>query len=156
MKVSPEIIDKLNSLLASEHAAYVQYITHARMLSNWNYKKLVEYLTNRAEQEREHALELIDRILYLEGTPLFSEISNVNVGTDVFEMFNFDKDSELIAISDYIEGIELAVKLRDFGTRKLLEHILEEEESHLSEIEANMIQIAQNGIENYLPVQIGG
>lgn len=155
MKGTPEVITKLNELLAAEHAAYIQYITHARICENFGYKNLVEYLTGRANQEKEHAEELLDRILYLEGSPT-TIVSEVNVANIVIEMFPIDKEAELKAIADYISGIELAVANKDFGTRKLLEHILEEEEKHLNDIEANMSQITQSGIENYLSIQIGG
>lgn len=156
MKVSAEIISMLNKLLSAEHAAYVQYETHARMCENWGYKKLVEYLTERANQEREHTQELIDRIIFLEGIPIFYEIGEVLIGKEVFAMFEFDKKSELQAIVDYTEAIVLCEKEKDFGSRKILEHILEEEEKHLNDIEANFAQIEQAGYENYLSVQIGG
>lgn len=156
MKVNPIIITTLNNLLASEHAAYVQYTTHAQMCKNWGYFKLAEYLTKRADDEKEHALELIDRILFLEGKPFFTGIDPVDVGNTVGEMFPVDKDSELKAIADYVEAITLAVENKDFGTRKLLEHILEEEEVHLNDIEMNMTQITNSGIDNYLAIQIGG
>lgn len=155
MKVAPEIITMLNVRLSEEHSAYVQYTTHARMCANWGYEKLTAYLTERANQEKEHALELIDRILYLEGVPLFAEITPVIVGNEVIEMFPVDKNAELGAIAGYTELIELTIEKKDFGTRKLAEHILEEEETHLNDIEANMAQITQSGIENYLAVQIG-
>jgi bacterioferritin len=126
------------------------------MCANWGYGKLVEYLEKRAADEQAHALELIDRILYLEGTPLFSEMATVFVGNEVVDMFPIDKDAELIAIAGYCEAIQIAIENADFGTRKLLEHILEEEEQHLNDIESNMTQITNSGIADYLVIQIGG
>lgn len=154
MKVSPDIINMLNARLSEEHAAYVQYTTHASMCANNGYKKLAAYIKERAEQEREHAQELIDRILFLEGTPIFETVAPVNVGKDVVEMFPLDQTSEINAIAGYAEGINLCVANNDFGTRKLLEHILEEEEYHLNQIEENITQIVNSGVENYLIVQI--
>jgi bacterioferritin len=154
MKVAPEIINSLNDRLAEEHSAYVQYTTHALMCKNFGYMKLADYIGKRAEQEKEHAQELIDRILYLEGVPLFENITTVNVGSDVIEMFPNDKTSELTAIAGYITAIELCMFHKDFGTKKLIEHILSEEEEHLSDIEAIEKQITLSGIENYLVVQI--
>lgn len=155
MKGSDKVISKLNELLASEHSAIVQYTTHAREMANFGYEKLVEYLTKRANDEKEHAQELIDRILFLEGVPLFERIDPVNVGITVLEMFPNDQTSEINAIAGYAELIELAVTEKDFGTRKLAEHILEEEETHLNDIEANIAQIVQMGISNYLSTQVG-
>lgn len=156
MKVSPEIIDMMNMRLAEEHAAFVQYKTHASMCKNNGYMKLANYIDGRAEQEKEHAQELIDRILYLEGVPIYENITAVNVGSQIIEMFPNDQQSELMAIAGYIDLIELCVKLRDFGTRKLAEHILDEEEAHLNEIESNITQITNSGIDDYLIIQIEG
>jgi len=156
MKGSDKVISKLNSLLASEHSAIVQYTVHAREMANFGYEKLTEYITERMNQEKEHAQELIDRILFLEGIPLFENIDAVNVGSTVLEIFPNDQASEITAITGYTEGIEIAVAEKDFTTRALLEHILGEEEKHLSDIESNIYQITQMGIDNYLPVQIEG
>lgn len=148
------IIEILNELLASEHAAYVQYTLHARICENFGYKKLVEYLTKRADEEKEHASELIDRILFLKGVPDFVSMTEVKVGDSVIDMFPFDKEAELKAIADYNQAIEIAFATKDNGTRLLLEHILAEEERHFNDIEISMLQIVQIGIENYLTEQM--
>jgi bacterioferritin len=155
MRGSDKVLAKLNALLASEHAAIVQYTTHARMCENWGYGKLVDYLTERTNQEKEHAQELIDRILFLEGIPLFANIDAVNVGNTVLEMFPNDQTAEITAIMAYTEGIEIAVAEKDYTTRALLEHILGEEQAHLNDIESNIYQITQSGVDNYLIAQIG-
>lgn len=155
MKSSPEIIAMLNKRLAEENAAVIQYRAHAAMCKNWGYFKLASYIGTRAQQELEHAEELQARILYLGGEVL-TEVAPINVGNTVSELFVPDKESELAAIAGYIEGIELAIENKDFGTRNLLEHILEEEENHLHEIEFNMTQIMQMGIESYLSVKVEG
>ena len=154
MKGDPKVIAKLNSLLASEHSAIVQYSVHARIVANLGYGELVEYITERMNQEREHAQELIDRILFLEGVPLFENIDAVNVGSTVLEMFPNDQTSEITAITAYTEGIELAVAEKDYTTRALLEHILGEEQKHLSDIESNISQIIKSGIEIYLMAKV--
>ena len=153
MKTAPEILTMLNDRLIEEHAAAVQYRSHAAMCKNWGYFKLADYLNTRANQELEHAAELQDRILYLGGN--VSGLTNdVVLAETVTETFTLDKESELTAIAGYIEGIQLACEHKDYGTRRLLEHILEEEETHLNDIETNMSQITQMGIECYLSVQV--
>lgn len=154
MKVSPDIINMLNARLSEEHAAFVQYKTHASMCRNNGYEKLAAYIDGRANEEQGHAQELIDRILFLEGTPIFEIVAPVTVGSEIIEMFPLDQTAEINAIAGYAEGINLCVANNDFGTRKLLEHILSEEEEHLNAIESNLTQIINSGIEDYLIVQI--
>jgi bacterioferritin len=154
MKGSDKVISKLNTILAEEHSAYVQYITHGLMCKNNGYEKLAEYILKRAADEKEHAKELIERILFIGGVPLFAEIAPVIVGNTVIEMFPNDQKSEINAIASYSELIDLTVAEKDFGTRRLAEHILEEEETHLNDIESNITQIINSGIDNYLVAKI--
>jgi bacterioferritin len=48
----------------------------------------------------------------------------------------------------------LAIELGDGSSRELMESILKEEESHIDWIEAQIDQIKQMGINNYLVEQI--
>jgi bacterioferritin len=59
-----------------------------------------------------------------------------------------------MAVQAYNEGIQLAVESSDNGTRALLESILTDEEDHVDWLEAQLAQIEQIGIENYLTEQM--
>ncbi len=52
------------------------------------------------------------------------------------------------------EGIALATKKGDNGTRALLEEILTSEEEHIDYLEAQLHQIKELGFANYLAQQI--
>ena len=73
----------------------------------------------------------------------------------VKEMMENDCALEKEAIERLNELIQLAHTLKDFGTEELFEEILREEEEHVDWIEAQLDQISQMGIENYLAQQIG-
>jgi len=154
MKGSEKVIAMLNERLAAEHAGIVQYATHAAMCENWGYSKLSAYIMTRAKEEMKHAGMLLDRILFLEGVPTLINVGNVEIGEDVANMFLNDQKQEFSAITGYTDGVEIAVEAKDFATRKLMELILEEENEHMNVVEANIAQIIQMGIGNYLPVQI--
>jgi bacterioferritin len=62
--------------------------------------------------------------------------------------------AETDAIRAYNAGIRQAVELGDNGTRELLEAILKDEEDHLDWLEAQLDQIEQMGIQNYLVEQV--
>jgi bacterioferritin len=53
-------------------------------------------------------------------------------------------------------GIELARAKGDNGTRALLEEILKSEEEHIDWLEAQLHQIQEIGVENYLAQQLDG
>ncbi len=61
--------------------------------------------------------------------------------------------AEVIAIKSYNEGIRLATDVGDAGTMEPLKENLKEEEAHIDWIEAQLEQIKQMGIQNYLQEQ---
>jgi bacterioferritin len=58
-------------------------------------------------------------------------------------------------VEAYNEGVRLATEADDNGTRALLESILTDEEEHADWLEAQLDQIEQMGIQNYLSEQVG-
>ena len=155
MNGNPKIIETLNSLLADELTAINQYIVHSEMCSNWGYEKLHKADEKRAIDEMKHAEKLITRILFLEGIPVVSHLKNISIGSDVVAQHKNDMSSEIEAIAMYNNGIKLAAQVGDSGTRELLESILKDEEVHLDWLEAQINQISQMGIQNYLADQLG-
>jgi bacterioferritin len=154
MKAKPKIIEKLNALLSDELTAINQYIVHSEMCANWGYERLHEAIEKRAITEMKHAEKLIERILFLDGTPIVSKLNKIEIGSDVKAQFENDLDAERMAVQAYNEGIQLAVESGDNGTRALLESILTDEEDHVDWLEAQLAQIEQIGIENYLTEQM--
>ncbi|NTU96438.1 MAG: bacterioferritin [Chlorobiaceae bacterium] len=155
MKGNPKLIEKLNTLLADELTAINQYIVHSEMCSNWGYEKLHDADEKRAIDEMKHAEKLIARILFLEGIPVVSNLKKITIGAEVSAQHNNDRASEEDAITAYNEAIRLAVEIGDNGTRELLESILRDEETHIDWLEAQIDQIGQLGIQNYLVEQLG-
>ena len=154
MKGNETIIEKLNARLADELTAINQYIVHSEMCANWGYDRLHEAIEKRAIEEMKHAEELIARILFLEGRPIVSNLNEINIGAEVEAQHAKDWAAEEVAIKAYNEDIRLAVEIGDNGTRELLESILTDEEEHIDWIEAQLDQIKQMGIQNYLVEQI--
>ena len=153
MKGNQKIIDMLNFLLADELTAVSQYMVHAAMCDNWGYKKLHALIEKRAIEEMKHADLLIDRILFLEGVPVVNALNKMHIGADVKVQFDNDHLSETGAIKGYNDGIRLAVEVGDNGSRALFESTLKDEERHIDWLEAQLDQIAQMGIGNYLVEQ---
>jgi bacterioferritin len=155
MKGNEKIIEKLNALLADELTAVNQYIVQSEMCANWGYQRLHAAIEKRAIEEMKHAEKLIARILFLEGRPIVSSLNKINIGAQVEEHHANDWAAEEGAIKAYNEGILLAVEVGDNGTRELFESILTDEEDHIDWIEAQLDQIKQMGIQNYLVEQLG-
>lgn len=155
MKGNDRIIERLNALLADELAAINQYIVHSEMCANWGYERLHEAHEKRAIGEMKHAERLISRIIFLEGQPIVNRLNPVHIGADVTAQLGYDRSAEEGAITMYNDSIRLAAELGDNGTRELLEEILKDEEDHIDWLEAQLDQIQQMGLQNYLLGQLG-
>jgi len=154
MKGHEQVLVTLNDLLADELSAINQYMVHSEMCDNWGYERLHKRVERRAIDEMRHAEKLIARILFLEGTPIVTRLNPIHIGPDVKRQFEHDVEAEVGAIRAYNAAIVKVGELGDFGTRELLESILKEEEDHLDWLEAQLDQIRQMGVENYLARQI--
>ena len=154
MKGDPKVIETLNALLARELTVVSQYMVHAEMCDNWGYDKLHETIQKRAVTEMKHAESLIGRIIFLEGIPIVSELEKLHIGADVPKMFNNDHEAELDAVKRYNEGIKVCGDAKDYATREILEHILNDEDSHVDSIEEAQDQIAQMGLQMFLSTQV--
>lgn len=155
MKGNEKVIEHLNLRLAEELTAINQYMVHSEMCDNWGYERLHKMIEKRAIDEMKHAEKLIARILFLDGRPIVSNLNKVYIGAEVPKMHESDRAAEEGAIRGYNESIRLAVEVGDNGTRELLEAILKDEEDHIDLLEAQLDQIKQMGIQNYLVEQLG-
>ena len=154
MKGHADVIQILNDVLCAELTAVNQYFIHARMLENQKYTKLAKHAQEESIGEMKHAQSLIDRILYLDGVPNMQKYMKINVGQDVPEQHQFDLALEKDAVARLNPGIELCRTHGDNGSRLLLEQILADEEGHIDWLEAQLLQIQQLGLPNYLAQQI--
>ena len=153
MKGNLKLIETLNSLLADELTAINQYIVHAEMCEDWGYTKLHESFEKRAIVEMKHAEKLIGRILFLEGTPIVTELNKIHIGDNVPKQLENDHKAEEEAIAAYNEAIILAGEVKDYATRTLLQEILQDEDSHVDELEEYLDQIDQMGLPTFLSTQ---
>ena len=150
MKGNAKIIAILNDFLSDELTAINQYIVHSEMCANWGYEKLHDAAEKRAIDEMKHAEKLIARILFLEGLPIVSELKKMNIGATVDAQLKNDWKADAGAIKAYNDGIKLCLELGDNGTRELIDSNLTDEENHLDWLEAQLDQIKQMGLQNYL------
>lgn len=154
MKGNPKVIEVLNESLKEELTAINQYFLHAEMCENWKYEKLATHIRKESIDEMKHAEAVIERILFLDGTPIMTSPMTINVGQNVREQLESDYKLELSAIKMYNKAIEVSRQASDNSTRELFERILKDEEGHLDWIEAQLHQIKELGYERYLAQQI--
>jgi len=155
MKGDPKVIEILNEVLKNELTAINQYFLHSRMMRNWGVTKLAQFEFEQSIDEMEHADQLIERILFLDGLPNMQDIGRLLIGEDIKEMLECDLQLETIALETLKPGIAYCESVSDFVSRNLLREILQSEEEHIDLLEAQFDLIERMGIQNYVALQSG-
>jgi bacterioferritin len=155
MKGDAKVIEALNRALTIELTAINQYFVQAKMLKNWGYLTLAKKMYDESMGEMKHADKIIDRILFLDGTPNIARYDVIRVGTDVKEMLQNDLRLESGGVKTYNESIDLCMKVKDGGTRELLAGILVSSEDHVDWLETQIGLIQSVGLQNYLSEKLG-
>jgi bacterioferritin len=154
MQGNPKVIAALNEALKEELTAISQYFLHAEMCENWHYDKLGDFIRKQSIDEMKHAESLVERILFLDGTPNMTELMHLNVGQTVREQLESDLKLELNAVAMYNRFVALARNEGDDASRELFARLLKDEEEHVDWLEAQLHQIKEIGYERYLAQQI--
>jgi len=155
MKGNAQVIEALNGALTIELTAINQYFCQSRMCQNWGYLKLAKKHHEESVGEMKHAQMLIDRIIFLEGIPEIARYDVIRVGMDVKEQFQNDLQLEIKGVKAYNELVDLCIKLKDNGSREVVEPILTESEEHVDWLEQQLGLIEAVGLQNYLQEKIG-
>src|SRR3974377_1248455 len=136
MQGNPKVIAALNEALKEELTAISQYFLHAEMCENWHYDKLGDFIRKQSIDEMKHAESLVERILFLDGTPNMTELMHLNVGQTVREQLESDLKLELNAVVMYNRFVTLAREEGDDASRELFARLLKGEEDHVDWLRA--------------------
>jgi bacterioferritin len=154
MKGNEEVIAVLNGLLADELTAIHTYILHSEMCENWGYKKLAGLIRKDAREEMMHAEKHMERVLFFDAIPDVYKVDRMPVGNTVPELLETQLGMERAAIQAYNNGIAVALRAGDNGTKEYLEKILHDEEAHELFLDSQLEQIRTMGLAQYLSQQM--
>ena len=155
MKGDQKAIEFLQAQLKNELTAINQYFLHYRMLKHWGLDKLAKKEYQESIGEMKHADKLMDRIFMLDGLPNLQDLGKLLVGEDVPEILACDLTMERAAQATIKDGIEHCEKVRDYVSRDLLQHILDDTEEHIDFLETQLELVEKVGLPNYLQSQMG-
>lgn len=155
MKGNQNIIDALNRLLANELTAMDQYFIHSRMYEDWGLNKLFARIDHEFDDEKGHASLLIQRILFLEGTPDLSKRDPLLIGHDVPSMLENDLKIEYLNDSLLKDTMVLCEQEKDYVSKNMLQTLIDDTEmDHAYWLEQQLGLIKKVGLQNYLQSQM--
>ncbi|MBO9671046.1 MAG: bacterioferritin [Sphingobium sp.] len=150
MKGDEKVIEFLNLALKNELTAINQYFLHYRMLNHWGITRLAKFEYEESIEEMKHADKLAERILFLDGLPNFQLLGRLRIGSTVEEVLKADLETEYEAIPVLRDAIAHCESVRDYVSRDLFQHILDNEEEHVDTIETQFEMIERMGLQNYI------
>src|ERR1700744_4372918 len=145
-----DVIRFLNVVLKNELTSINQYFLHSRMLADWGLSQLAKKEYEESIDEMKHADKLIQRVLFLGGLPNLQDLGKLMIGENVQELIACDLKLEQRAHPDLKDAIAHCEKVRDYVSRELFVHILENEEEHIDWLQTQLRLIEQMGIENFV------
>ena len=156
MHGNDKVIQQLNAALSSELTAIVQYMTQSEMCQSWGYRRLGDLTKVRAVEEMKHAEGLIERIIFLDGTPSVDVGLKPQFGSKVQEQMEINLKDEQDAVRQYNEAAKVCSEAGDDGSKALFDSMIRDEERHADFLEAQLHAIKEVGVANYLAQQLGG
>lgn len=133
------VIQKLNESLATEWVCVLRYMRHYFMASGMLSDSVKAEFIEHAKQEQAHADLIAERIVQLGGAPdlnpaTLTERSHAEYqeGKNLKDMVRENLIAERVAIDSYRELIDF-IGDKDTTTKRMLEHILAQEEDHAND-----------------------
>ena len=140
--VSGKLLELLNKGITRELQVSIQYMWQHVQVSGVDGAVTEGVFREIAVAEMKHAEKLAERLNYLNGVPT-TKPDPIFVGGSLIEMLKQDEQNEEEAIVLYKQAIQVAAEEGDFTTRRLLEDILAEEETHIDRFGKLLVGMTQ-------------
>ena len=129
-----KLIENLNSDLASELTAIIQYLTYAAKVTGPYRPQLSQFFLSEITDEQIHAQFIANKIVALGGEPTTkpNEVPNSNTNREMLEAV---LEAEKNAIKNYTQRAEDAESFGDKGLVVQLEDMIRDESNHAEETE---------------------
>ncbi len=135
-----DIVKLLNDSLATELVCTMRYKRHYYTAKGMTSPAIADEFLVHANEETEHADMIAERIVQLGGEPDFNPATllershaGYDESLDLKAMIRANLVAERVAIEAYTQTIRL-IGDKDSTTRRIIEHILSQEQEHAEEL----------------------
>ncbi|MCB4791485.1 MAG: ferritin-like domain-containing protein [Elusimicrobia bacterium] len=140
MNIKEELIKMLNKALELEHAARIQYLSHAELIKGENAEKLIERLNEIASDEKSHEEKFRNLIgNYLGGEPSMG-LAETHLARELKDILKVNLKGEKDAIDFYKQIYQKVVDGKkelqyEFETLEHdIRHVIVDEQEHVAEL----------------------
>jgi bacterioferritin len=155
MQGDAAVLAGLQAQLKNELTAINQYFVHYRLFKHWGFARMAKKEHEESIGEMKHADRLMDRILMLGGLPNLQDLGKLLIGETLVEALGCDLKLEQAAQATVKGAIAQCEAAKDYVSREVLQHILEDTEEHIDFLETQLELVGKVGEANYLQSQMG-
>ena len=153
MLISKAMNAKLNDQIANELGASQAYLAMACMFEELGLKALAAHFRKQTEEERTHALKIVDYIIDVGGKVKVSAlVAPKNDYPTAKAAIDAALKHELKVTSDINDLMAMAEKERDYASRSFLQWFVDEQVEEVSSME-HLLRIAEMAGVNLLQLE---
>lgn len=128
MMIKEKVADALNEQLVSEFSASAQYVAVAVYFDTRVLPELAAFFSRQAEEEREHAMKIVNFMLETGAKPIIPGISGLqNEFESVAAAVQLALNQELKVTDEINNLVELAVEEHDYTSYNFLQWFVDEQ-----------------------------
>ena len=146
-QADPQLLGYLGRALSLELSAVQLYTTQARLATAWGLSEPADRFRKEALEELEHVDRIIGRMLALGAAPASSQLRPAGLGTDLYQLLQYDRDFENDLVALYRDAARYCASRGYQDDRLFFLEIMGEEEEHARELESWLEQIHPRGAE---------
>src|SRR6266576_2906075 len=149
MKIDSGSEAGLHKMVADKSAHIAQMQAHHAMQRAWGYKRLAKHTKGRIDEERDHLKSTMHYMAQREITPKMGR-SELSIGTDIPSQIANDLARENQHVAELNTFIIAARHAGEDSLRRMIEHVVKDDEQHVADLEAQLNLIKTMGLPNYL------
>lgn len=150
MKLSPELEADLQKIVKEKQGYIAQFQAHYVLQKRWGYKKLGKLTKGVLDDERDHLKATLHYIAQRDAVPVMNQRDDVEIGTDVPAQIKGDLENEKHCVSLLNKIITRARDANEDSLRRMVEHVVKDDEKHVAKFEKQQNMIKTMGLQNYL------
>lgn len=139
----------LHKMVSDKQAHIAQMQAHHSLQRAWGYKKLAKQTKGRIDDERDHLKSTLHYMTQRGVTPKMDR-GTVSIGTDIPAQLANDLANEVRFVADLNDILSAARTAGEDSFRRMVEHVVKDNEQHVADLEAQLNLIKTMGLPNYL------
>lgn len=150
MELAPKLMADLQEMVKEKQGYIKQFQAHYVLQKRWGFDKLSKLTKKILDDERDHLKVTMHYIAQRDGVPNMNQNDMADVGADVPAQIANDLENEKHCVTLLNRMIVDARNANEDSLRRMIEHVVKDDEAHVATLEKQQTLIRTIGMDNYL------